>query len=159
MRRYRAGTRVSLSRVLYLAGAVIAATLLLECVPAAATLVPSTVAPATGTPASTFVVSFTSPGRTGVIGSKRLLDQLSAVSVTPRKGCLPQVESPVPAARRGQRVRIRLDPSALGGRWCSGRYTGKVVELQTLVCPPGVMCPTYVRLLGTVARFTLVVHR
>lgn len=139
------------------AAVVIAATLLV-CVAAGATLVPATVMPTTGTPASSFVVSFTSPDRTGVIGSKRLLDKLTAVSVTPKKGCLAQVESPVPVARRGQRINVRLDPFALGGRWCTGRYAGKIVELQTLVCPAGTMCPTYVRLLGTVDRFSLAVH-
>jgi hypothetical protein len=138
--------------------ATIVATFVLACVPAAATIVPATVIPATGTPASTFVVSFVSPTRTGVIGSKRFLDKLTAVSAAPAKGCLSQIEASAPAARRGQRVRVRLDPFALGGRWCTGRYTGKIIELQTLVCPPGTMCPTYVRLLGTVARFTLVVH-
>jgi hypothetical protein len=80
------------------------------------------------------------------------------VSSTPAKGCLAQIESSVPVARKGERVHVRLSPLALGGRWCSGRYTGKIIELQTLVCPPGAMCPTYVRLLGTVTRFTLVVH-
>lgn len=93
-----------------------------------------------------------------MIGSKRFLDQLTAVSAAPAKGCLSQVESSVPVALKGQRVRVRLYPFALGGRWCTGRYTGKITEMQTLVCPPGTMCPTYVRLLGTVARFTLVVH-
>jgi hypothetical protein len=155
---YCAGTRLALSRALYSGVAAIVASLVLECVPASATIVPAKVIPAAGTPASTFVVSFVSPGRTGVIGSKRLLDRLTAVSAAPGKGCLSQVESSVPVARRGQRVHVRLDPFALGGRWCTGRYTGKIVELQTLVCPPGTMCPTYVRLLGTVARFTLVVH-
>jgi hypothetical protein len=149
------GTRPTLSRTL---GSGVGATFLLMCAPASATLVPAKVLPAAGIPASTFVVSFTSPGRTGVIGSKRFLDRLSAVSSTPTKGCLSQVESAVPVARRGQRVHVRLDPFALGGHWCTGRYTGKIVELQTLVCPPGTMCPTYVRPLGTVARFTLVVH-
>jgi hypothetical protein len=137
---------------------VIVATFVLTCVPAAAMLVPAKVVLSAGTPASTFVVSFTSPGRTGVIGSKRLLEKLTAVSATPGKGCLPQVEASVPDAHRGQRVHVRLDPFTLGGRWCTGRYTGKIIELQTLVCPPGAMCPTYVRLLGTVARFTLVVQ-
>ena len=147
--------RQTLSRVL---GFGVVATFLLTCAPASATLVPARVTPSAGTPASTFVVSFVSPVRTGVIGSKRFLHRLSAVSATPTKGCLPQVESSVPIARKGQRVRVKLDPFALGGRWCTGRYTGKIVELQTLVCPPGTMCPTYVRMLGTVARFTLVVH-
>ena len=149
------GTRPTLSRAL---GSGVVATFLLTCAPAAATLVPAKVIPTAGTPASTFVVSFVSPVRTGVIGSKRFLDRLSAVSSTPAKGCLPQINSSVPVARKGQRVRVRLDPFALGGRWCAGRYSGKIVELQTLVCPPGTMCPTYVRMLGTVARFTLVVH-
>jgi hypothetical protein len=132
--------------------------LVLECVAAAATLVPARVIPAAGTPTSTFVVSFVSPGRTGVVGTKRLIDQLTAVSATPGKGCLSEVESSVPVARSGQRVHVRLDPFVLGGRWCTGRYTGKITELQTLVCPRGAFCPTYVRLLGTVARFNLVVH-
>jgi hypothetical protein len=113
------------------------------------------VVPAAGTPTSTFVVSFVSPSRTGVIGTKRFLDKLTAVSTKAGKGCLSQVDSSVPVARKGQRVGVRLDPLALGGRWCSGRYTGKIIELQTLVCPRGAMCPAYVRLLGTVARFTL----
>ena len=93
-----------------------------------------------------------------MVGSKRLLEQLVATSATPGKGCLHQVESSVPVAHRGQRVHVRVDPFALGGRWCTGRYTGKIIELQTLVCPTGTMCPTYVRPLGTVARFTLVVR-
>ena len=153
------GTRLALSRALSSGAAAIVAMFVLTCVPAAAvTLVPAKVVPAAGTPASTFVVSFTSLGRTGVIGSKRLLDRLSAVSATPAKSCLSQVESSVADAPRGERVHVRLDPFTLGGRWCTGHYTGKIVELQTLVCPPGAMCPTYVRLLGTVARFTLVVH-
>jgi hypothetical protein len=155
---YRGGTRLTLSRTLSSAVAAFVATLVLECVPAAATLAPATVVPATGTPTSTFIVSFVSPGRTGVIGTKRLLDRLTAASVTPEKGCLSQVDSSVPDSRRGQRVRVRLDPFVRGGRWCTGRYTGKITELQTLVCPRGSLCPTYVRLLGTVARFTLVVR-
>jgi hypothetical protein len=130
----------------------------ITCVPAAATLVPAGVIPAAGTSTSTFVVSFVSPSRTGVIGSKRFLDKLTAVSVAVKPGCLPQVESSVPVARKGQRVHVRLDPVVLGGRWCASRYTGKIIELQTLVCPQGTMCPTYVRLLGTVAHFTLVVR-
>jgi len=155
---YRGNTRLTLKRALGSGVAAIVAAFAVVCVPAAATVAPASVIPAAGTPASTFVVSFVSPTRTGVIGSKRFLDKLTAVSATPRAGCLPQAESSVPIARKGQRVRVRLDPRALGGHWCTGRYTGKIIELQTLVCPPGTMCPAYVRLLGTVARFTLVVR-
>lgn len=116
------------------------------------------VTPAVGGPGTIFVVSFTAPVRTGVIGSIRLRDELTATSASAGKGCLARVSRPAPDSRRGQRVRVRLDPKVLGGSWCTGRYRGSVLELQTAVCPRGTMCPTYVRLRGTVARFSLVVR-
>jgi len=116
------------------------------------------VTPAVGGPGTIFVVSFTAPVRTGVIGSIRLRNEFTATSSSASRGCLGHVSAPVPDARRGQRVRVRLDPKALGGRWCAGRYRGSVLELQTAVCPRGTMCPTYVRLVGSVARFSLIVR-
>lgn len=116
------------------------------------------VTPAVGGPRTVFLLSFTSPVRTGVIGSIRLRYLLTAAIATPGKRCLAQISAPVPDARRGERVRVRLSPELLGGRWCAGSYHGSVRELQTAVCPPGTMCPTYVRLVGTVARFLLLVH-
>ncbi len=120
--------------------------------------VPVEVVPAFGGPATTFVVSFITPARTGVIGSIRLRDLLTATHVSAGPGCVAQISMPVPDARRSQRVRVRLDPKSLGGNWCAGIYHGKVVELQSAVCPPGTACPTYVRLVGTVARFSLTVR-
>jgi hypothetical protein len=119
---------------------------------------PVAVAPAVGGPGTTFVISFTAPARTGVIGSIRLRDLLTATNASVGTGCLAQVNAPVSDARRGQRVHIRLDPTTLGGNWCAGSYHGSVRELQTAVCPHGNACPTYVRFVGTVARFSLVVR-
>jgi hypothetical protein len=109
-------------------------------------------------PASTFVVSFVSPVRTGVTGSVRLRYLLTAASSSPGTECLGQINAPVPDGFRGQRVRIMLDPKALGGEWCTGTYAGKVTLLQTAVCPKGAACPTYVLMRGTVARFALYVR-
>jgi hypothetical protein len=120
--------------------------------------VPVVVAPAAGGPGTTFVVSFRAPARTGVIGSIRLRDLLTVAPVSVGTGCVGPVSIPVPDARRGEHVRIRLDPRTLGGIWCIGSYRGKVVELQTAVCPSGTACPTYVRLVGTVVHFSLTVH-
>src|SRR5579863_2618322 len=106
--------------------------------------VPFAVTPSGGGSATTFVVSFRAPVRTGVVGSVRLRDLLTAAPVSGGAGCIGQVSVPVPDAHRGAQVRIRLDPIALGGRWCTGTYHGKVVELQTAVCPRGTACPTYV---------------
>jgi hypothetical protein len=140
------------------AAAVAVALLLAQSGLAGARGVSVQVTPAVGDPGTIFVVSFRAPVRTGVIGSIRLRNELTATSSSASKGCLAQVSAPVPDARRGQRVRVRLDPKVLGGRWCAGRYRGSVLELQTAVCPRGTMCPTYVRLVGTVARFSLIVR-
>jgi hypothetical protein len=118
----------------------------------------ATVAPAVGGPATVFVVSFRAPADTGVVGSVRLRDLLTATSASPRVDCLGGIRVAVPDARRGARVRVRLAPARLGGGWCAGVYHSTVVELQTAVCPQGSACPTYVRFLRTVARFTLTVR-
>ena len=55
-------------------------------------------------------------------------------------------------------MRVRLDPVALGGRWCVGAFRGRLLELQTPVCPPRALCPAYVRI-RTLSRFSLVVRR
>ena len=120
--------------------------------------VPVQVRPLVGRPGTTFVVSFTAPVATGVIGSIRLRDELTLTNASNSKGCLTEVSAPVPDARRRQLVRVRLNAATLGGRWCTGRYSGKVLELQTAVCPRGTACPTYVRLRGTIARFSLTVR-
>jgi hypothetical protein len=120
--------------------------------------VDAAVSPLVGRPTTTFTVAFRSPIRTGVIGQVRLRDLLVATSASPRVDCLGGVRAPLPDSRRGERVRVRLVPAHLGGRWCPGLYHGTVLELQTAVCPDGTACPTYVRLLGTVARFTLTIH-
>ncbi|HEY8645806.1 MAG TPA: hypothetical protein VIL77_08020 [Gaiellaceae bacterium] len=116
------------------------------------------VEPAAGGPGTTFVVSFTAPARTGVIGSMRLRDELNVETTSAVRGCLARASERVPDARRGQRVRVSLDPATLGGRWCAGVFRGRLLELQMAVCPPGALCPMYVRI-RTIGRFSLVVRR
>ena len=91
-------------------------------------------------------------------GHTRVFDEVTVQTAAPTTGCVGSATVPVLDARRGQRVQVRLDPKLLGGgRWCRGLYRGRVLALQTLVCPPGAFCPTYVRLLGVVGRFTFTV--
>src|SRR5437764_1415416 len=103
------------------------------------------VSPSAGTAHSSFVVSFTAAARTGVFGSIRLRNLLTASNTAGHAGCLAQISAPVRDARRGERVHVRLDPKALGGAWCAGTYRGVVRELQSPVCPHGSKCPTYIR--------------
>jgi hypothetical protein len=113
------------------------------------------VVPATGLPGTAFVVSFVSPDRTGVTGSTRLRDTLTVTSDHAGQSCLAEVDATAPNARRGQRVRVRLDPGREGGRWCPGVYRGTVLELQTAVCPQSRPCPTYVLIRRRIGNFTL----
>lgn len=148
-----------LGRLLGTSGATLAVAVLFAAAGrAGGRLVPAHVAPRVGVPGATFVVSFVSPTRTGVIGSIRLRYLLTATSTSPGQECLAQINSPVPDGRRGRQVRVTLNPRALGGQWCTGTYAGKVSLLQTAVCPHGIPCPTYVLMRGTITRFSLLVR-
>jgi len=128
---------------------------------------PIHVTPAAGGPRTVFSVSFRAPQRTGVEGSLRRFDQLSA-SLSPAtgsSGCLTSVDASVPAADKGVLVAVRLDPQALrvdpqahAGRWCAGTYRGQIEELAGPVCRPGLACPAFVALLGTIGRFSFQVR-
>jgi hypothetical protein len=107
------------------------------------------VTPAAGGPATRFVASYSAPVKTGVVGSIRLRDEVSAETSSASSGCQSSVSKFVPAVRRGQRVQVALAV----GRWCVGVFKGKLLELQTPVCPPGSMCPMYVRI-RTLATFS-----
>jgi hypothetical protein len=132
-----------------------AASLVLATSLAAGAAATPVVRPAAGTPATAFVVSFVSPISTGISGSKRLRYLLT---VSGPGACTSAVQKALPEARRGARVTVRLDPRALGRSWCPGTYHGRVLEIETAVCPAGTACPTYVRIRGTVARFSFAVR-
>lgn len=138
--------------------AALVALLLASSVRADGAAVPIKVVPAAGGPATTFVLSFRAPMRTGIVGSVRIRDLLTATPALTRAGCIGEISLPVPDARRGEIVRAHLDPKTLGGSWCAGAYHGKIVELQSAACPPGTACPTYVRLVATVGHFSLAIR-
>lgn len=108
------------------------------------------VSPASGSPSTTFTVSFVAPARTGVTGSTRLVDEVTVSNPATPSRCAASVTRVAPVARRGELVHVALRPAA-GMGWCAGGVTGKVLELQTAVCPPRSLCPMYERLraLGT----------
>ena len=132
-------------------------------VASAATAVPHApihVTPATGGPHTVFSASFRAPQRTGVEGSLRRYYELSASlpSAANAGGCLTSVDASIPAGAQGSRVLVRLDPQAHGGRWCVGSWRGQVEELAGPVCRPGLACPAFVALLGTVGHFSFAVR-
>ena len=119
--------------------------------------VPIHVTPSSGGARTVFVIDFRAQDTTGVKGTLQRFYVLnaSAPSGAVAGGCLAGIDVHVPASRKGSRVRVRLDAGKLGSRWCVGVYHGAISELESPVCPHGLACPTYVRLLGTVGRFAL----
>ena len=115
---------------------------------------PVAVTPSTGSPLTTFTLGFRAPERTGLYGSSQRHD-LVVASVPPgQSGCVTTLSVRAHDAQTGARVRVHLVPGSLGDRWCVGRYSGRIEELQTAVCPHATLCPTYVLLRGIVGRFT-----
>jgi hypothetical protein len=117
-----------------------------------------TVDPRTGNPLTTFTLRFIAPAATRRIGHSRFGYVLSLTSVG-GPGCLAARSIAVAAARRGELIPVTLDPRRLGGIWCLGSYTARVVEVETPVCAPGNMCPQFVRVVGTVGSTTFRVVR
>jgi hypothetical protein len=112
---------------------------------------PLTVSPSTGTPTTVFGLHFTLPAAPGVSAGSRRSFEL-AVSGPRRPDCLGARAVTVPSAGAGTTVEIPLDPAKLGGRWCAGSYEARVNEVQRPACSPGMMCPEFLRVVGTVGR-------
>jgi hypothetical protein len=115
------------------------------------------ISPTSGVPSTTFTVSFVVPTQTGVRGSVRTKDEVTASASATAGGCTGSTLEVAPVAARGSLVHVSLRPSR-GEHWCAGTFTGKVLELQTPVCPPRSLCPMYERL-RTLGTFSFSVHR
>jgi hypothetical protein len=115
--------------------------------------VPVVVTPSAGLPATTFVLSFRAPERTGLYGSSQRHDLVVASASAAQGACVATLSVRAPDAHAGARIRVLLIPGRLGNPWCIGRYSGRIEEIQTAVCPHGTACPTYVLLRGIVGRF------
>ena len=119
---------------------------------------PLSVRPAHPSTRSTISFSFTAPVASGVHGTHVINYSLS-VTGTGRAGCVGAHERNAPPVGRGQTARIALGPGELGGPWCTGSYTARVIELESAHCRASVPCPQYIRVVGTVARASFTVTR
>jgi hypothetical protein len=104
------------------------------------------------------VVRFNAPERTGTFGGLERHDLLTATGPNGSNGCITNVDVRAPDARKGHRVRVRLAPRRLGGRWCAGAYRGAIEEIESAVCPRHRFCPKFIVLRGTVGRFAFHVN-
>lgn len=107
--------------------------------------------PAAAHPRSEVTFAFTSRDATGVHGKIQLSYSLS-VAGPAGQGCVGAREAPTPKAGAHQRTAVTLGPKELGGDWCPGTYTARVIELQRAACNTSAPCPQYIRVVGIVAR-------
>ncbi len=112
-----------------------------------------TVTPSMGAPTTTFTLHFSPPASARDLGHTRLgyTVSLSGPAGAGRPAAR-LVE--VPTAVKDTPTPVALDPAKLGGSWCAGTHTARVVELETPVCSPGTMCPDFIRVVGTVGTAT-----
>jgi hypothetical protein len=116
-------------------------------------LTPASVTPVTGGPHSSFTVSLRNPSLTGITSQWQRWDTVGVVGPH-QAGCVSSATAVMPGATLHARVRVKLNPSRLGGRWCVGRFRGTIVENQRFVCGPARVCPELVIAPRTIARFT-----
>jgi hypothetical protein len=118
-----------------------------------------TLRPGSGHPATKFVVSFRAPDQTGTIDLVRRRDTLSVRGPKRHRGCVSSVNMTLRAHRKGRLVKVTLNPKRLGGVWCAGRFRGRIVEFQQVVCQPHLACPQLMIAPRTIARFSFRVKR
>ncbi len=124
--------------------------------PAFGQVIPIRVRPTTGTPSTTFVVSFVAPTAAGNVNGLR---RWYVVSVRGRAKanatCTNGATKLVSHARANVRVRVPLSGGTSG--WCVGTFRGSVDEWFRPICVAGRACPQFIgfRILGTF-KFTVV---
>jgi hypothetical protein len=101
-------------------------------------------------PASAVTLRFRATAASGRQGSL-LIDYTLTVDGPVRPGCVGAHSEALPVARKGAVVSVKLVPATVGGRWCAGAFTARVVETERPYCSPRTMCPQFIRLLGTIA--------
>jgi hypothetical protein len=138
-------------------GATVVAALTLAAPAGARTRV--TMKPGSGHPKTKFVVGFRAPDRTGTIGLVRRRDTLTVAGPKHHRGCISGVDTTLRSHGKGRLIKITLNPKRLGGVWCAGRFRGRIVESQEVVCHLHLACPQIMILPRTIARFSFRVRR
>jgi hypothetical protein len=116
------------------------------------------VTPGSGGQHTKFRLRFRIPDATGMSGLFRRTDLLS-VSGPSRAGCISRTSVTLRSAQAGARLRMTLNPSGLGGRWCVGTFHGQIVENEQVICQRLRACPDIAVAPRTIARFKFRVTR
>lgn len=119
------------------------------------------VSPGRGGVHTKFTLRFAIPAATGITGAINVSDYVT-VSGQGHAGCIGETELPLHSAPAHTAFTITLNPSHLNGHWCSGTFTGALMQRETSVCQPGpvqaaIVCPLYVLAPQVIGRFRFTV--
>src|SRR5579863_810592 len=121
------------------------------------------VGPRAGQTSTSFVVHFNAPVATGRRGTMTYRYELDVQGPAASSGCVTTAELSPRAQFAGEAMAVKLNPAHLGGSWCSGTYTGKVIETAAPACGPpvagsakrlAIMCPMFIEVVRTVGTFS-----
>jgi hypothetical protein len=123
------------------------------------------VTPSSGSPKTTFAVSFIAPNNSGASNGQHSNYDISAstnATGSPGPVLISQTSSSCDhgfgsssfKTTANKRVSLSFHPQ---GSWCVGVYTGKITETETPICKPGRACPQYI-LLRDIGTFKFKVH-
>jgi hypothetical protein len=124
--------------------------------PASPTSTKVVVRPGTGGPHTRFRFSFRMPNSTDMAGEVNHTDTLS-VGHRQHSGCVWSGDEILPRSQAGAMMRVTLNPSRLGGSWCTGTFHGEIIESVRITCGPplvDILCPQLAVAPQVVARFT-----
>jgi hypothetical protein len=106
------------------------------------------VSPQVGSPSSVIHFAVTPPSTASATSGGEISDALSVMG--PQKsGCVGIHQQSMSALPPGQQTTVSVGPAQLGGNWCPGTYTARVVILQRPKCGQGQMCPQFIRVVGS----------
>jgi hypothetical protein len=145
-------------RTVLIVAALVAALAVVPVAPAATSQsgqVPVHVSPGAGGRHTRFTFTMVLPLATGVSGSWTRFDYVE-VSGPRRARCVSSGSAVFPAGSANTTARTTLNPSRLGGSWCTGTFHGEVIESQRTSCGPPmlIICPQIEIAPQVIGRFT-----
>jgi hypothetical protein len=116
-----------------------------------------TVTPSSGGPTTVFSARFTAPASSST-GRGARIGYTLGLTGSGAGHCIAVRSVPITTAVKRRPVLVTLDPARLGGRWCPGAHTARVLELQRPRCAAGIMCPQFVRVIAVIGTATFEVR-
>lgn len=105
------------------------------------------VSPQVGSPSSTLHFAITPTAHAASAPNGGQISSSLSVMGPQKSGCVGVHQEALPSSGS---TTVALGPSQIGGNWCPGSYTARVLVLERPKCGPGQMCPQFIRVLASI---------